>query len=82
VNAAKPSAGYLLAQCVVLATQQLVRAVRDGLPATTVRRLMRERRSLLGHLARNVDDQAGAGSLAALRAAVAESDRTLGALLG
>jgi hypothetical protein len=43
---------------------------------------MRERRRLLVHLARNVDGLACAGSLAALTAAVAESDRTLGALLG
>jgi hypothetical protein len=81
VNATHP-AGQLLAQSVLAATRQLVRAVGAGLPETTVRRLMRERRRLLVHLARNVDDLACAGSLAAMQAAVAESDRTLGALLG
>ena len=40
------------------------------------------RRRLLSELARKVDSPVAVGSLAALEAAVAESDRTLGALIG
>jgi len=82
VTPAVRSEGRLLAQGVIAATQQLVRAMRDGRPPATVRHLIAERHCLLARLARNVDDPAYVGSLAALQAAVAESDRTLGALLG
>jgi hypothetical protein len=47
-----------------------------------MRRLMGERRELLARLARDVNTPEAVGSLTALRAAVAESDRTLEALLG
>lgn len=80
-NAARPS-GRLLAQGVLALTQKLVRAVRDCAPADTVHEMMQERQQLLRRLARKMDDPASVGSLAALEAAVSESDRTLGALLG
>jgi hypothetical protein len=47
-----------------------------------MRHLMGERRQLLARLARDVNSSGSVGSLTALRAAVAESDRTLEALLG
>jgi hypothetical protein len=71
----------MLALGVVASTLQLVRALNDGDPAVNVRGLMRERRRLLGELARKVNDTVHVDSLAALEAAVAESDRTLGALI-
>lgn len=75
-------AGHLLAQGVLASTLQLVRAMREGAPAASVRRMMQERQCLLAQLARKMDDPGRVGSLTALAAAVAESDRTLGALLG
>lgn len=72
----------LLVQGVLASTLQLVRQVRDGRESAVVRSLMGERRRMLAELARDMDVVAGAGSLAALSAAMAESDRTLEALLG
>lgn len=72
----------LLVQGVLASTMQLVRHVRDGREPAAVRSLMGERRRMLSQLAQDVDAIAGAGSLAALTAAMAESDRTLEALLG
>jgi hypothetical protein len=72
----------LLAQSVMASTHQLVRLVRDGGQVTRIRHLMGERQRLLSELARYVNGTGGVGSLAALEAAVAESDRTLEALLG
>lgn len=72
----------LLVQGVLASTLQLVRQVRDGREPAAVRGLMGERRRMLAELARDVESIAGAGSLAALSAAMAESDRTLEALLG
>lgn len=74
--------GRMLALGVVASTMQLVRALEEGMEPTQVQHLMRERRRLLTELARKVDSSAQVGSLAALTAAVTESDRTLGALLG
>ena len=71
----------MLALGVVASTLQLVRAMEDGHAPAALRELMRERRRLLAELARKVDDPRHAGSLAALAAAVSESDRTLGALI-
>lgn len=82
MNGAVRPAEQLLARGVVAATLQLVHAMRDGTPAATVHALMRERQCLLAQLARKMNDPCRVGSLAALQAAVAESDRTLGALLG
>lgn len=72
----------LLVQGVLACTMQLVRHVREGREPAAVRSLMGERRRMLAELARDVDKLAGAGSLAALSAAMDESDRTLEALLG
>jgi hypothetical protein len=72
----------MLALGVVASTLQLVRAMEGGREPAALKSLMGERRRLLGELARKVDDPAQVGSLAALEAAVAESDRTLGALIG
>lgn len=74
--------GRMLALGVVASTLQLVRAMEGGHEPSAVKDLMGERRRLLGELARKVDDPVHVGSLAALQAAVAESDRTLGALIG
>lgn len=74
--------GRMLALGVVASTMQLVRAMEEGRTSAQVQDLMRERRRLLTELARKVDSPAQVGSLAALEAAVSESDRTLGALLG
>lgn len=77
-----PAAGRLLAQGVMASTFQLVRDVRDAGESVTIRQLMDERRRLLGELARYMNAHWHAGSLAALTAAVAESDRTLEVMLG
>jgi len=60
---------------------QLVRLVRDGRDAATVRGLMLERRRMLAELALDDGVQVMPGSAWALREAVVESDRTLEALL-
>jgi hypothetical protein len=74
-------------------TARLVRGVRDGHDAAAVRQLMSERRRLLGELVLSVEGSANGfpagtgseparqGNMHALHAAVAESDRTLEALL-
>ncbi len=82
IGASASASRLLLAQGVMAATHQLVRGLRDGRDVAPLRRLMDSRRRLLGELAREMDSEAGAGSLAALHAAVAESDRTLEDLLG
>jgi hypothetical protein len=75
-------AGRMLAQGVVAATLQLVRAMQGGRDAADIQILMGQRQGLLTQLARKMDDPDHVGSLTALQAAVAESDRALGALLG
>jgi hypothetical protein len=80
--AAGAPAQRLLAQSVMASTHQLVRSVRDGRQPAAIRGLMGERRRLLAELARYVNVPGGAGSLAALEAAVNESDRTLEKLIG
>lgn len=72
----------LLARGVIASTLQLVRCLAEDRPADTVHGLMAERRRLLDQLARELNAGQAVGSLAALHAAVAESDRTLEALLG
>jgi hypothetical protein len=79
---AASASGRLMAQSVMASTHQLVRALRDGHTPVAMRRLMGQRRQLLAGLARDVNTPEEVGSLTALRAAVAESDRTLEALLG
>lgn len=80
--ASVPAEGRLLAQGVVASTLQLVRGVRDAGERAAIEALMAERHRLLGELARFMNTDRHAGSLAALAAAVAESDRTLEAMLG
>lgn len=77
-----PAAGRLLAQGVTAFTFQLVRQLRDTGQQATIEHLMAERRHLLAQLARYMNAPAHAGLLAALSAAVAESDRTLEVLIG
>jgi hypothetical protein len=72
----------LLVQGVLASTSHLVRELRDGAAPAAVRRLMAERRRMLGELG-----AAGGGSqfhtsVQALNAAIAESDRTVEALIG
>lgn|SRR5688572_11746319 len=77
-----PAGGRLLAQGVVASTLQLVRDLRDAGDTATIRGLMAERHRLLGELARYMNTERHVGSLTALAAAVAESDRTLEAMIG
>jgi len=72
----------LQVQSVMAATFQLVRGIQDGRRPAAIRRMMTERQRLLAVLAQDVNVQADDGSLAALQGAVAESDRTLDALMG
>lgn len=70
----------LLVQGVLASTNQLVRGLAEGRPRAALRKLMQERRRMLGEL------RAGYGpedreSLRALAAAMAESDRTMEAML-
>ena len=73
--------GRLLARGVVASTRQLVLALQDGQEPAAVYGLMAERQRLLAELARKVNAPEHVQSLAVLTAAVAESDRTMGALL-
>lgn len=81
MSMARP-AEQMLARGVIASTLQVVHAMRDGCSPKIVRHLMQQRQCLLAELARKVDDPGHVGSLTALQAAVAESDRTLGTLLG
>ncbi len=80
-SAAMTSEGRLLAQGVTASTFQIVRGVLAAADSEAIRRLMAERQRLLGELARYMNTERHVGSLAALRASVAESDRTLEMLL-
>lgn len=75
------SEGRLLAQGVTASTFQIVRGVLGAADSDAIRSLMAERQRLLGELARYMNTERHVGSLAALRASVAESDRTLEILL-
>jgi hypothetical protein len=81
VTCAPRSAQLLLVQGVIASTMRLVRLVRDGQDASTVRELMLERRRMLQELALGDSVQGLPGSAWALHEAVVESDRTLEALL-
>lgn len=76
------AAQRLLLQGVMASTFQLVRHLRDGQAPCVMHSLIQERRRMFSELARDVDIPEDAGTLAALRAALAESDRTLEALIG
>jgi hypothetical protein len=71
----------LLVQGVLASTNQLVRGLVEGVPQAQLLELMRERRRMLGELDAVFDDASFAGHMRALSAAVAESDRTVEALL-
>lgn len=71
----------LLVNGVLASTNQLVRGLCEGAPQEKLVQLMRERRRMLGELAAVVDGAGSAGSMGALSAAVAESDRTVEALI-
>lgn len=66
---------------VLASTNQLVRGLADGVPADELAGLMRERRRMLGELDAAMGGAGFAGRLRALSAAVAESDRTVEALI-
>lgn len=71
----------LLVLGVLASTNQLVRGLSEGLPADRLLELMRERRRMLGELDAVIVGVAFAGRMGALSAAVAESDRTVEALI-
>lgn len=73
--------GRMLAQNVMSSTFLLVRGMRDGHQPDVIRGLMAQRQLLMAELARYMNTERQVGSLASLRAAVAESDRTLEALI-
>jgi len=71
----------LLVQGVLASTAHLVRELRDGASPGELMGLMSERRRLLGELAATAGCPEFDSSILALGAAVAESDRTVEALL-
>jgi hypothetical protein len=71
----------LLVLGVLASTNQLVRGLSEGLSADRLLELMRERRRMLGELDAVIDGIGFAGRMGALSAAVAESDRTVEALI-
>jgi len=71
----------LLVQGVLASTSHLVRELRDGATPADVRRLMAERRRMLGELGAARGSLQFQASVQALNAAVAESDRTVEALI-
>lgn len=77
MNRDLPAAQRLLVSGITASTLQLVRALRDGCSAQKLERLMAERRRMLAELAAGPACPVLAGMLAALGAAVAESDRTV-----
>jgi hypothetical protein len=71
----------LLVLGVLASTNQLVRGLADGVPQSQLLELLRERRRMLGELDAVIDGAGFAGRMHALSAAVAESDRTVEALI-
>lgn len=71
----------LLVLGVLASTNQLVRGLADGVPQARLVELMHERRRMLGELVAVIDGAGFAGRMGALSAAVAESDRTVEALI-
>lgn len=76
------AAQRLLVLGVLASTNQLVRGLAEGAPAAKLAGLMRERRRMLGELDAATGGEGFAERLRALSAAVAESDRTVEALIG
>jgi hypothetical protein len=62
-------------------TAELVRGLSDGSDARLVRQKMSERRRMLGELIQSISGPAQEAKAVALSSAVAESDRTLEAML-
>jgi hypothetical protein len=71
----------LLVLGVLASTNQLVRGLAEGVPHAQLSELMRERRRLLRELDAVIDGAGFAGRMCALTAAVAESERTVEALI-
>lgn len=71
----------LLVLGVLASTNQLVRGLAEGVSQALLVELMRERRRMLGELGAVIDDTGFAARMRALQAAVAESDRTVEALI-
>jgi len=72
----------LLVQGVLASTAHLVRELRDGASSGYLKGMMSERRRMLGELAATPGCPEFHSSILALGAAVAESDRTVEALIG
>lgn len=72
----------LLSQGVLALTGQIVRGCESGAPAAALRWLVAERHRLLRELGNSVTDDTAIGCLAAMTAAVIESDRALDVMLG
>ena len=72
----------LLVQGVLASTAHLVRELRDGASSGELRGMMSARRRMLGELAATSGCPEFDSSILALGAAVAESDRTVEALIG
>ncbi len=77
VNCDFTPAQRLLANGITASTQQLIRALRDGGGGDTLRLQMAERRRMLQELGTGVQGTSFQSILAAMGAAVAESDRTV-----
>jgi len=77
VNRDLPAAQRLLVSGITASTLQLVRALRDGSGAERLAQLMAQRRRMLAELAAGPVNPVLSGMLAALGAAVEESDRTV-----
>jgi hypothetical protein len=75
------AAQQLLVLGVTASTARLVRSLRDGCAGDQIQQLMSERRRMLRELAVGLSGPEFAGRMQALGAAVAESDRTVEALL-
>ena len=76
------SAQRLLVQGVLASTSHLVRELRDGAAPAALKALMAERRRMLGELGATLGSPEFHSGVRALNAAVAESDRTVEALIG
>lgn len=75
------AAQRLLVLGVLASTNQLVRGLSEGVPEWRLLELLRERRRMLGELAAVTEGAVFASRMRALSAAVAESDRTVEALI-
>ncbi len=81
VNHDHRPAQRLLVLGVLASTSQLVRGLAEGAPRVRLEELMQERRRMLGELRAATGGADRTGRMGALSAAVAESDRTVEALI-